>query len=261
MTVRSCEALGRVRRRGSRAPRARARRAAARARPRSPSARPARGRSRARPRGRAPRRRRRSARSQRLLLAHRDLERRALERARAGHHLVASARRPRRRRPPASRGSPRDCSGAMYAGVPVTSSRSPRAARPRRRSRRSRRGRRARSARCRGLMSRWIDAGARAPRRAPAHLARDRDRLGAPERAVAREPRAQRLALDQLHRAEHDVAGAPELERARDVAVRDAPRELDLAAEPLERVRRRARGPSWSTFSATCSSSSRSCAR
>src|SRR5205814_2163636 len=50
---------------------------------------------------------------------------------------------------------------------------------------------------------------------------------------------AQRLAIDQLHRAERDAVGGAELERARDVSMRHAAGELDLVPEPRERVGRR----------------------
>ena len=69
---------------------------------------------------------------------------------------------------------------------------------------------------------------------AVAHRNRDRDGIGDREHPIAAQALGQRFALDELHRAEHHVVGAAELERARDVAVGDAARELDLAAEPLD---------------------------
>ena len=72
------------------------------------------------------------------------------------------------------------------------------------------------------------------------HLAKDPQRLIGGQAAVAREERAQRLPLEQLHRQEHPrrrpAAVLEQLVHAADVAVRDASSELDLALEAGERL-------------------------
>ena len=57
-----------------------------------------------------------------------------------------------------------------------------------------------------------------------------------PRAAAAPTLARERLAVDELHRQELVAAVLADVEHARDVAVLDPPRQLDLAAEPLDRV-------------------------
>ena len=58
------------------------------------------------------------------------------------------------------------------------------------------------------------------------------------ERPLAREERRERLAVDELHREDLLAALLADVEDARDVRVRHAPRELHLATKALERAGR-----------------------
>ena len=69
-----------------------------------------------------------------------------------------------------------------------------------------------------GLMSRWMTSARVRRGEAVAHRAsRSRPRRRRGSLRSRRKPRGQRLALDELHRAEHHAVGVAELERARDV--------------------------------------------
>jgi hypothetical protein len=72
---------------------------------------------------------------------------------------------------------------------------------------------------------------------AGADRARDREHAGDGQR-LARDPRGERFAVDELHGQHAFAVEVAEIVDARDVGMRDPARELDLAAEPLERPRR-----------------------